>query len=87
MNLLKMFTPTDKGVKSVLVTEIELKDGTKTAVVSILNPHLIDFEEINRGLNFAMQWQKGVINKYATTVYTLKNEQLKKFTQFKEVVF
>lgn len=41
--------------KNVIVTEIELKDGTKTQMITIFNHSQIGFDEVNIGIKTALE--------------------------------
>ena len=48
--------------KNVIVTEIELKDGTKTQMITIFNHSQIGFKEVNVGIKTALEHSQNVKN-------------------------
>ncbi len=61
--------------KNVIVTEIELKDGTKTQMITIFNHSQIGFEEVNLGIKKGLEYSHNVRN-MQSTVSSVKDGKL-----------
>lgn len=64
-----------------MVTQVELKNGNVTAMVTLFDGLLIGFEEVKIGINTALQMQEYIISEQ-TTLYALNNGKLNKFTDY-----
>ena len=54
--------------KNVIVTEIELKDGRKTQMITIFNHSQIGFDEVNIGIKTALEHSHNA--KYMESVFS-----------------
>lgn len=64
-----------------MVTQVGLKNGSVTAMVTLFDNSLIGFEEVKIGVNTALQLEENVMSEQST-LYTLNNGKLDKFTDY-----
>jgi hypothetical protein len=76
------------NLKHALVSEIELKNGKKTKVVTIFNSSDLNFEEMNFGVNTALKRinsYKNTMKDIKTSFGSLENGTFEKVTTFENV--
>jgi hypothetical protein len=76
--------------KHALVTDIELKNGTKTQVVTIFNSSEVNFEEMVIGIDTAIDRQAKFYKNIKATQHnfsSIKKEGLKQFAWFQRKEF
>lgn len=71
------------NLKHVLVTEVELNNGKKTKMVTFFNYTEIDHEEVNFGIQKALEGSRNV-SKMKSTLCSIKTGILKPFMFFVE---
>ena len=69
--------------KNVIVTEIELKDGSKTQIITIFNHSQIGFEEVNIGVKTALEHSRKA-KSMESTFSSIKGGKLNPFCFFKK---
>ncbi len=65
----------------LMVTQVKLQNGNVTAVVTLIDSSLVGFEEVKKGVNWALQMQENIISE-RSTLYSINNGQLNKFTDY-----
>lgn len=71
------------NVSHAMVTQVELKNGNVTAMVTLFDSSLIGFEEVKIGVNTALQMQDNTLSEQST-LYALNNGKLDKFTDYEK---
>ena len=66
-----------------MVTQVELKNGSVTAMVTLFDSSLIGFEEVKIGVNTALKLEENVMSEQST-LYALNNGKLDKFTDYEK---
>lgn len=65
----------------LMITQVKLQNGNVTAVVTLIDSSLVGFEEVKKGVNWALQMQENIISE-RSTLYSINNGQLNKFTDY-----
>lgn len=69
--------------KNVIVTEIELKDGSKSQMITIFNHSQIGYDEVNIGIKRALEYSHKAKN-MQSTVSSVKDGKLNPFIFFEK---
>lgn len=82
---LDSFAVNNNIMRNALVTNIELRNGKTTSIVTLFNSHEFSFEEINIGITTALNREskfKGNIISKQSAFFSIKDSVLKLFAKF-----